>query len=886
MLLISDFGCAFREAVQALEVSRVSGISGQFGTDLYRPPETFKRLKSPGKTKPGDVFSMAYTLGDLLNESVGNENLYGLEALDMYQILITKTSGDIPKFKIPQVCQDSDIGPVETALNCCLDNNPEKRLSASDLHNVMHAYYSSLVPNLMKSPEPKKNTAVKQRTDGSLESLSSEAKERQRMPKSSLKARKIKEQTVRRGEDVGSQEKPIAEMEESFNSDTHTETPENQASQQNSSLASNNKQQVQKEQDAGCQEESTCNRKEPSNSRSHEEKERTQESIISGNKLFLDFHTDCYTCQCIDLRVSQATPGIMITFGDQAQVDYTIPEVRHLKLLLENETRVQNLKRFEATNACAFYSTLIMNDILLRDDWSLDEAVTKSREIMMHSQLDFNHLRSVEKTYSVEEAIKILGKKILINLRHYDDLPHGNGFLPADEKTFKETLLTFFTKVEEVLTNIKYGFFYTVGELVFSFVVNYKQGTATLIDTHQLPHIENAVICRIRCREMTYTDRISTLAGAMTKLLQKRIEGSLGHRTYSVYHQVDIAAHDEAPSLETSQDLLQESPNQDTEMRADFELNFEDLEESDFEGGHQFSEESQMDFQYDAASLSQDNYGLRDYQQEVLKHVQDSIDCLLVWPTAAGKTHTILSIIEQRQGTAIITTPTLALMLEYIKQLEERSITYAYASSLQNTSSEALIVEICQKSPRCILTTHEYLCKWGEGGLNIINQAREIDLIVFDEVHLEILWGPSFRTQMLEVHNLLDCIAHATRVALTATPIGGDIQTTIESARLRSPFVSRRSLFRPNIKLNVFISRDAHHSWQTLLNRVSSVKKSIIFTSFVETANTVAAKLKEETELEVGVFTGRKSTQMKTETFKKFEDAEAAVIVATSALGD
>ena len=139
---------------------------------------------------------------------------------------------------------------------------------------------------------------------------------------------------------------------------------------------------------------------------------------------------------------------------------------------------------------------------------------------------------------------------------------------------------------------------------------------------------------------------------------------------------------------------------------------------------------------------------------------------------------------------------------------------------------------------------------------------------------------------MLEVHNLLDCIAHATRVALTATPIGGDIQTTIESARLRSPFVSRRSLFRPNIKLNVFISRDAHHSWQTLLNRVSSVKKSIIFTSFVETANTVAAKLKEETELEVGVFTGRKSTQMKTETFKKFEDAEAAVIVATSALGD
>ena len=62
-------------------------------------------------------------------------------------------------------------------------------------------------------------------------------------------------------------------------------------------------------------------------------------------KAFLNFETDQYKCKSIDLQLSQATPGIMITFKEEAQVDYNITEVNHLRLLLQNQTQYENMKR-------------------------------------------------------------------------------------------------------------------------------------------------------------------------------------------------------------------------------------------------------------------------------------------------------------------------------------------------------------------------------------------------------------------------------------------------------------------------------------------------------------------------------------------------------------
>ena len=75
------------------------------------------------------------------------------------------------------------------------------------------------------------------------------------------------------------------------------------------------------------------------------------------------------------------------------------------KIKIQQVFSYENMKRFEGTNACAFYSVLIMNTILLPGTWNLEYAISKTRQIIMLSQLDFNHKRNIEDVYTIENAM-------------------------------------------------------------------------------------------------------------------------------------------------------------------------------------------------------------------------------------------------------------------------------------------------------------------------------------------------------------------------------------------------------------------------------------------------------------------------------------------------
>ena len=776
----SDFGSAMREAIEALAVSKVSGIAGDFGTDLYRSPETFKRNRT-GKTKTNDVYALAFTLADVLNQTPPGENLYGeeLKQVNVYTIMQVKQENIVPKFRIPQVCDDSNFEQVSMALEACLDGDPKKRLDSEALWKTMQTYQSKIDQTVMKSPLPKKMTGKKVHFGTSVTEKSNGA---------------------------------------------------------------------------------------------------SQAMNTNDEKAFLNFHSSLYQCKTIDLKLSQATPGILITFGGEAEVDNTITEVAHFRLLLQDNTQYENLKRFEATNACAFYSTLIMDTILLSENWDLENAISKTRQIIMLSQLDFNHKRNIEETYTVEDAIGILGTRLILNLRDYEDYQYGKLLKPKDETDLLQSLSNFFINVKNVMKDVKHGFFYTVGELVFSFVIDYEKGTATLIDTHPLPHIENAVICCIDLKEEGFVIKEKVLPEAMSCLLLKRIVASKGDNTFDVFHQIDLATQDMAPVRNETQEELQ-----DDDVAPDF--NVGEIMDVEVTEGEEFCPETSFLASDPGCTSTPIKMVLRDYQQEVLRQVLQSKDILMVWPTGAGKTHTIISLIEETSGTTIILTPTLSLMMEYIKQLEMRSISYLAGSSLQTLSHQALIVEICKKTPRCILVTHEQMKSWGPDGLIIINEAKQIEHVIYDEIHCDLLWGTSFRPPMKEVHNLPEALKFANRIALTATPMGGGIENTVEYADLRKPFVSRRSLFRPNIKLEVFTTKDQDEKTKLLLARVLPSKKCIIFTSFTDEAKCLVHQFQSITETPVFLFTGNISTKMKVAAFEEFEKAGSGILIATSALG-
>ena len=758
-------------------MSRVSGIYGAFGTDLYRAPETFLRKQNTGKTRKNDIYSLSFTLADVINETPSGETLYGdeLQQLNQYTVMSVKLEKVIPKFRVPKVCSDRDFKNVEDALTICLDGDPDKRMTIKDFCSVIDDFHNRC-------------------------------------------SNAHKDFDNNEGEPV-----PISQ---------NVESPD--------------------------------------------------------KRNFLNFETKYCKCECTDLKISQATPNNMITFGNTENIDNSLLEVQHLKLLLKDQTRYTNLRRFEATNACAFYSALIMDTVLLSDDWTLQETIAKTRQIIMLSQLDFNQYRDAGQTYHIEDAIRILNKKLILNLRHYEELQHGLQFDPKDEQELLTTLASYFTKVKSVI-NMQHGFFYTIGDLTFSFAINYGEGIAMLIDSHQLPHIENGVVCNITMKNKESPDADTVLAEAVAMLLKKRIFESKQDSTYQLYHQVDFVMRDFSAEHETIPKHSQNNTERDNQCELpDFEV-CEDYFRLDFSPNislHEGSPTSNGTEYAPQHTSTPTEQVLREYQEEVFRQVNNYTDTLVIWPTGSGKSYTLLSIIEQSKEASIVVTPTLSLMMEYVKQLEKRNISYTHASSIEQKSSHSQIADICKRSPRCILTTHEQLLKWGMEGLSIIHASNGIGMICFDEIHCDMLWGVSFRPSMRQVHDLLEVIPSAVRIGLTATPMGGNVETTTKAVKLRNPYVARRSLFRSNINLNVFPNMDSKQSkYDMLWRKIGSAKKIIIFSSFVDPAEEIADFLRENTKLPIYTYTGVKAHKMKTEAFQDFESADAAIMVATAALG-
>lgn len=446
-LKITDFGSAYREAITHLEVSKISSQHGNFGTDLYKAPETFDRRNKSGKTTENDMYALAFTISDTINPSSTGKTLYGdeLEEINQYTIMEVKKDRIVPVLRTPKDCNTIHFQDMLEALTTCLDGVPQKRLTIKKLHAIacdLHQHMQAL-------------------------------------------------------DDSGSM----------------------------------------------CEKTVVFSQKQvPLRTGQHLEETIAYNDSTPGASNFLSFEDEHFICVCTSLGISQATASFLVG-GYTHGLDYEIPEVRQLQLLLQGQNQQENLKLFESTNACAFYSVLILDAILIDTNFNLEAAQRKAREIILLSQLEFNSMRDSEKTYHPEDAIRILNKKLLLNIRDYEDLQYGKQIQPDSYEDMLEQLSRYFMKVHQCV-QMKHAFFYTVGELTFSFTIRYQEEIGILIDSHTLPEIENAVICIVNLKEAGSYDADIKLCTSMAKLLAKRVYASKGEQMFSLYHQIDLVTRD------------------------------------------------------------------------------------------------------------------------------------------------------------------------------------------------------------------------------------------------------------------------------------------------------------------------------------------------------
>jgi ATP-dependent DNA helicase RecQ len=203
----------------------------------------------------------------------------------------------------------------------------------------------------------------------------------------------------------------------------------------------------------------------------------------------------------------------------------------------------------------------------------------------------------------------------------------------------------------------------------------------------------------------------------------------------------------------------------------------------------------------DAQRVLTDVFGFpsfRPSQGDVVSHLMDGGDVMVVMPTGSGKSlcYQVPSI--ARPGTGIIVSPLIALMRDQVEDLKERGVRAAYLNStLSFEGARAVEDRLLAGELDLLYVAPEKLT--GDRFRSLLDEF-EPALFAIDEAHCVSQWGHEFRPDYLGLSFLRERFPWVPRVALTAT---ADRRTRdeISDRLLRSDALHVVTGFdRPNIR--------------------------------------------------------------------------------------
>jgi ATP-dependent DNA helicase RecQ len=231
----------------------------------------------------------------------------------------------------------------------------------------------------------------------------------------------------------------------------------------------------------------------------------------------------------------------------------------------------------------------------------------------------------------------------------------------------------------------------------------------------------------------------------------------------------------------------------------------------------------------------------RPQQQEVIEHVVQGNDAVVLMPTGGGKSLCYQIPALAFEGLTVVVSPLIALMKDQVQALQGNGIPAAFLNSSLEFQEEQIIRQQLRKGElKLLYVSPERLFQQG-----FLDQLGELNVSLFavDEAHCISSWGHSFRPEYKQLHVLKQRFPQVPVVALTATAdrtVRGDIAASLG---LRDPRVFISSFDRPNLSLAVLPGQDRWKAIERIMNRHVG-KCGIIYCNSRAGAEKLAAKLR------------------------------------------
>ncbi|WP_197318729.1 DNA helicase RecQ [Saccharomonospora sp. NB11] len=269
-------------------------------------------------------------------------------------------------------------------------------------------------------------------------------------------------------------------------------------------------------------------------------------------------------------------------------------------------------------------------------------------------------------------------------------------------------------------------------------------------------------------------------------------------------------------------------------------------------------------------------------QQEVVDHVVDGGDALVLMPTGAGKSLCYQIPALVRDGVGVVISPLIALMQDQVDGLRAAGVRAGYLNSTQDPDERRMVeAEFLAGRLDLLYLAPERLRS--EATMRLVERGP-VSVFAIDEAHCVSQWGHDFRPDYLELSTLHERRPDVPRIALTATATPATREEITARLKLTDARVFVSSFDRPNIQYRIVPKRDPRKQLLDFLRTEHAGDAGIVYClsrrSVEETAEFLSRNGIEALPYHAGLDAGTRARHQ-----ARFLREDGLVVVATIAFG-